>query len=212
MLNCSNLLLFISFFTLSCEKDELEVPNELKLNDFVWKGLNQYYLWQTDVPNLADNRFANQNELNQFLTTFSNPVTLFNSLRVNNTIDRFSVIYSDYTILEGVLSGNTQTNGLDYGLRYKQGSTTDIFGWVRYVLPNSPASAQNITRGTIFYAINGTPLTASNYQSLLSLNSYTLNFANYDNGNITPNGQSITLTKAQIQENPVYASNPFPKL
>jgi C-terminal processing protease CtpA/Prc len=31
-----------------------------------------------------------------------------------------------------------------------------------------------------------------------------MNFANYDSGNITPNGQSVTLSKSVISENPVY--------
>jgi carboxyl-terminal processing protease len=200
------ILLLVSF---SCTKDDLAVPDELRINDFVWKGLNQYYLWQTDVPNLADNRFANQSALNDFLKGYSNPTSLFNSLRVDNSIDRFSVIFSDYTVLEGILSGNTLNNGVDFGLRYKTGSTTDIFGWVRYIIPNSDASTKDIQRGDIFYAINGTPLTASNYQSLLAGTTYTLNLADYDNGNITPNGQSVTLTKTQLAENPVYATNVF---
>lgn len=203
-------LLFSLFFIVtSCEKDDLAVPAELEINDFVWKGMNQYYLWQSDVPNLSDDRFPNQSALNDFLSGYSNPTLLFNSLRVDPSIDRFSVIYSDYNVLEGVLSGNTLNNGLDFGLRYKQGSTTDIFGWVRYVLPNSSAAAQNLQRGLIFYGINGTQLTESNYQSLLSATTYTLNLADYDNGNITPNGQAVTLTRTQLAENPVYSTEVF---
>lgn len=200
-------LFLFTITALHCEKDDLAVPEELQINDFVWKGMNLYYLWQADVPNLADNRFGSQEELNGFLATYSNPATLFNSLRTDPAIDRFSVIYSDYSVLEGILTGNTTDTGMDYGLKYKTGSTTDIFGWVRYVLPNSNAAANNIHRGDIFYAINGTPLTASNYQSLLANASFTINLANYDNGNITPNGQSVTLTKSPITENPVFTTN-----
>lgn len=199
--------LLLLFFFAACEKDDLEVPDNLKTNDFVWKGMNLYYLWQADVPNLSDDRFANQEQLNGFLSGYSNPSVLFNSLRTDSSIDRFSVIYSDYSVLEGILTGNTTDTGMDYGLRYKTGSTTDLFGWVRYILPNSDAASKNIRRGDIFYAINGTPLTASNYQSLLANSTFTVNLANYDNGNITPNGQSVTLTKTPISENPVYATN-----
>lgn len=202
-------VMVLLFASLSCTKDDLEVPTELQINNFVWKGMNQYYLWQANVPNLADNRFANQSDLNDFLSGYSDPVVLFNSLRIDNSIDRFSVIFSNYTTLEGILTGNTLNNGVDFGLRYKTGSTTDIFGWVRYILPNSNASSTAIKRGDIFYAVNGTPLTASNYQSLLSGTTYTLNLADYDNGNITPNGQSITLTKTQLAENPIYKTSVF---
>ena len=63
------LLLFIALFTFqSCEDmDDVAAPEYLEVNDFIWKGLNLYYLWQADVPNLADNRFANQADLNTFL-------------------------------------------------------------------------------------------------------------------------------------------------
>jgi carboxyl-terminal processing protease len=199
------ILILLSFIALqSCENDnDNAVPSGLKINDFVWKGMNLYYLWQADVPDLDDDRFANQGELNDFLRNYDDPAILFNHLRVAPTIDRFSVIFSDYTVLEGILSGTTKNNGVDFGLRYKSGSTTDIFGWVRYILPNSDASSKDIHRGDIFYAINGTPLTVDNYQSLLANETYTLNLADYDNGNITPNGESVTLTKATYSENPV---------
>lgn len=200
-------ILVILFFTNGCQKDDLAVPVELEINDFVWKGMNLYYLWQADVPNLADDRFGNQNELNGFLSSYSDPTTLFNSLRVDNSIDRFSVIFNDYSVLEGILSGNTTDTGMDYGLKFKTGSTTDIFGWVRYILPNSDAATKNIYRGDIFYAINGTPLTASNYRTLLANSTFTVNLANYDNGNITPNGLSVTLTKTALAENPVFTTN-----
>ena len=116
--------------TLSCEKqDDLSIPKDLEVNNFVWKGLNLYYLWQEEVADLDDDRFANQGELNAFLSNadYANPVNLFNDLRIDNSIDRFSVIYSDYSVLEGILSGNTLNNGVDYGLRFKSGSSTDIF-------------------------------------------------------------------------------------
>ena len=30
----------------------------LRINDFIWKGLNTYYLWQPEVANLQDDRFG----------------------------------------------------------------------------------------------------------------------------------------------------------
>lgn len=206
------LLLFLFTIPFACEDmDDNPVPSGLQVNDFVWKGMNLYYLWQEDVPDLADNRFATQSELNDFLKGFDNPTTLFNALRVDNTIDRFSVIYNDYDVLEGILSGNTLNNGMDYGLRYKSGSTTDIYGWVRYIIPNSDAATKPINRGDIFYAINGTPLTIDNYRTLLANDTYTVNLADYDGGNITPNGESVTLTKTELAENPILFSTVIPQ-
>ena len=202
------LFILIPFLFLACETiDDNEVPFNLQTKDFVWKGMNLYYLWQSEVTNLADNRFANQSQLNTFLSPFTSPTDLFNQLRIDNSIDRFSVIFSDYSVLEGVLSGTTLNNGMDYGLRYKMGSDTAIFGWVRYVLPNSDAATKNIQRGNIFYAINGIPLTVDNYRTLLGTNNYNINMADYDNGNITPNGQSVLLTKSNLSENPILVNS-----
>ncbi|WP_293870098.1 S41 family peptidase [Flavobacterium sp.] len=202
-ISLSLLLLFV--VPIGCtDINDNAVPSSVEIKDFVWKGMNLYYLWQADVPDLADTRFANQTELNTFLETFVTPIDLFNHLRVSITIDRFSVIFSDYSLLEGILSGNTLNNGMDYGLKFKDATQTSVYGWVRYIIPNSDAATKSIQRGNIFYAINGTPLTKDNYRTLLANTTYTINLADYDNGNITPNGQSITLTKTNISENPIF--------
>ncbi|MDI1316141.1 S41 family peptidase [Flavobacterium sp.] len=200
----ASLLLLLALIPFGCtDMDDNAVPSTLKINDFIWKGMNLYYLWQADVPDLADNRFANQTELNTFTASYSSPETLFNHLRVPAPMDRFSVIYSDYRVLEGVLSGTTLNNGVDYALRYTDASQTTIYGWVRYIIPNSDASNKNIQRGAIFYAIDGETLNATNYRSLLARDSYTLNLADYNGGSITPNGQSVNLTKTNLAENPI---------
>jgi C-terminal processing protease CtpA/Prc len=200
-----SLSLSVLFLISSCQtQDDLHVPKNLDSRNFVWKGMNLYYLWQDQVTNLNDNRFANQSELNNFLSQYDSPNSLFQSLKVPTTLDRFSVIFEDYNQLEGILSGKTLNNGLDFSLRFKNGSATEIFGWARYILPNSDAALKNVSRGTIFYAVNGTPLNTSNYQQLLNQTTYTLNLATYQNGIIIPNGQSVTLTKSSLSENPVY--------
>ena len=206
------LFLFLFYIPYGCQDlDDNPIPTSLVIKDFIWKGMNNYYLWQADVPDLADNRFADQSDLNNFLTPFSNPSALFNHLRTDTSIDRFSVIYSDYTTLEGVLSGNTLNNGVDYGLKYVSKSATDVFGWVHYIIPNSDASLKNIQRGMIFYAVDGIPLTDSNYKTLLlSKETYTLSLADYNYYDtatethvFTPNGLSVTLTKTALAENPI---------
>lgn len=202
------LLLFLAFFILqSCDEkdmDDVPPPANLEVNDFIWKGLNLYYLWQADVPNLADNRFANQNALNIFLQKYPKPENLFDALRVDPKIDRFSWIVSDYLELEGELQGTTKNDGVDFGLYYKTSGSNEIYGWVRYIISNSDASDKDIQRGTIFYGVNGVQLTDKNYQDLL-LNSenYTLNLADFNNGAITPNGKSVNLTKTVLNENPI---------
>jgi len=198
------LLLLVAFSFQSCQdNDDTAAPINLEVQDFIWKGLNQYYLWQPEVPNLSDDRFASQNELNTFLQTYSTPEQLFDALRVDSSIDRFSWIVDDYLELEGALQGITKNSGIEFGLVYKPGSSTDIFGYVRYIIPGSDAATKDIQRGAIFYGINGTQLTVSNYQSLLANDSFTLNLADYNSGAITPNNKTVSLTKTVVSENPI---------
>jgi carboxyl-terminal processing protease len=200
----SSLLVLLLAIPFGCtDMDDNAVPSNLETKDFVWKGMNLYYLWQEDVPDLADDQFATQTELNTFLETYSTPEALFSHLRVPPPTDRFSVIYSDYSVLEGVLSGTTLNNGMDYALRYTDASQTNVYGWVRYIIPNSDASTKDIQRGDIFYAIDGETLNANNFRELTGRNSYTVNLADYNGGNITPNGQSVSLTKTNLSENPI---------
>lgn len=215
------LLMLLALAMPSCENQhDNDVPNDIAVNNFVWKGLNLYYLWQADVPNLSDSRFEDQSQLNAFLYNYSNPSNLFQDLlnkpsskfSADQAIDRFSVIFSDYTQLEGILSGTTQNNGVEYRLYYKSGSTSEVFGVVVYILPNSDAANKNIQRGDLFYAVDGIPLmqdkndpSISNLRQLLTDQmSYTLNLADYAGGSIVPNGESVSLTKSVLSENPVH--------
>ena len=198
----------------SCQDmdDTLNVPSDLEIHNFIWKGLNLYYLWQADVPDLADDRFDNQSQLNDFLRTEGTPENLFQDLLYKpvskfpngGAVDRFSVLVDDYVYLENLFQGVTKNNGVDFKLYLKPGSDTDVFGVVRYIIPGSDAATKDIQRGDLFDAVNGTPLTKSNYQALLATDTYTLNLADYNGGAITPNGTSVSLTKSQLTENPVF--------
>ncbi|MFZ0598480.1 MAG: S41 family peptidase [Flavobacterium sp.] len=207
----SVLLLFILAFSLqSCEdQDDVAVSGDLQVNNFVWKGLNQYYLWQADVPNLADDREAS---LDSFLRGYSKPEDLFQDLLnkpiskfpKGQAIDRFSWIVDDYTVLEQELQGTSKNDGVDFRLSYKPNSTTDLVGYVRYIIPNSDATKKDIKRGDLFTAVNGTQLTVSNYQSLLAADSYTLNMVTYNGSTFESNGKTVALVKTTLDENPIF--------
>ena len=202
----SNILFACVFFLQGCQKDQDDIIqpslDNLEVQNFIWKGLNQYYLWQSDVPNLADNRFANQAALDVFLTNYKVPEDLFDALRVSQTIDRFSWMVDDYVTLEQSLQGTSKNSGVEFRLsRYSDGSN-EIFGYVYYIIPDSDAAKKEIKRGDVFTAVNGIPLTVSNYESLLfgSDDTFTLNMANI---NIIPNNKSVSLTKTVLSENPI---------
>ncbi|KQO32994.1 peptidase S41 [Flavobacterium sp. Leaf82] len=207
----SVLLLFLLAFSLqSCEdQDDVESPAALQVNNFIWEGLNDYYLWQADVPNLADDRAEG---INSFLSGYSKPEDLFQDLLnkpiskfpKGQAIDRFSWIVDDYTVLEQELQGTSKNDGVDFRLSYKPGSSTDLVGYVRYIIPNSDASKKEIKRGDLFTAVNGTQLTVSNYQSLLAADSYTLNMVSYNGTTFESNGKTVSLVKTTLDENPVF--------
>ena len=209
----SVLLIFILAFSLqSCEdEDDVAAPANLQVNDFIWRGLNEVYLWQADVPNLADDRFANKEALNSFLAGYSKPEELFEDLLNKpvskypiNAIDRFSWIVDDYTVLEQELNGISKSNGVDFRLTRVSEGSNDLVGYVRYIIANSDASNKDVKRGYLFTAVNGTKLTISNYEALLlNSDSYTLNFADYNGSAFVLNGKSVSLTKTTLEENPI---------
>jgi C-terminal processing protease CtpA/Prc len=75
---------------------------------------------------------------------------------------------------------------------------------VRLVLPNTSASDAGLERGIIFNTVDGTQLNADNFNDLLTPDTYTIGLATYDGTTVTPTSESVTLTKAQYTEDPVY--------
>lgn len=196
-------------FLVSCDKKELHFESNAEVNHFIWRGLNSFYFWQEQVTNLSDVRFPSNSEYNAFLNSENDNNSFFdNLLYQKEVVDKWSWIVEDYVDLENSLKAISMHNGMEFGLVYEKNSTTDIFGYVRYVLPNTDAASKNIERGMVFKEINGTPLTVTNYIDLLFSNSsYTIHLADYNNGNPITNGNTIALTKNQHQENPVFKSN-----
>jgi hypothetical protein len=154
---------FSSFSFQSCQDNDDTAAPINQSTGFYLEGLNQYYLWQPDVPNLSDDRFASQDILNVFLKGYPVPEELFDALRVDKSIDRFSWIVDDYLELEGALSRNQK----DWRFT-NPGSTTDILDMF-VTSSRIRCSNKDINVEPFFYGINGTQLTISNYQSLLMI-------------------------------------------
>ncbi|WP_442266716.1 S41 family peptidase [Tenacibaculum sp. ZS6-P6] len=196
------LLLLISI-TISCSKSE-DIPQDIKINDFVWGGLNAYYKWQGEVPDLADNKFSTREQLNNYLAGFNAPDQLFNSLLHRpGDVDRFSWIVDDYVALENSFQGIRLTSGMKLiGVRYSD-NPDNIFVVVRDVVSGSDADTKGITRGMIINEVNGTQLTSSNVNDLFAPDSFTISLADYNGGNPITNGITFDIVKGQIQENAV---------
>ena len=209
-------LLFALLLGWSCnDEDDMTGgtgPENLEIQDFIWSGMNVYYLWQPNVRNLADDRFESQNEYEQFLATEPVPEEFFESLIYNRqSVDIWSWIVDDYIELENRFAGISKSNGVDFGLARISSNSDDILGYVRYIMPNSDASGKDIKRGDAFTHVNGVQLTISNYRELLfsDMDTYTLDLANIQNGNVIPTGRSVELTKFEYTENPILIAKTF---
>ncbi len=216
------LILLFAFFGVvsqigcSSDPDEIqviipEVTEDIEIQDFIWQGLNIFYFWQESVPNLADDRFSSDADYVNFLKATPDPEDFFENLIFNRqSVDFWSWIVDDFIELEKFFQGISKSNGVEFGLVAFSGSD-DVFGYVRYILPNSDASDKNIKRGDLFLSVNGTQLTRTNFRDLLfsDNDSYTLNLATIENNTIFPTGVSVDLTKFEYTENPVFITKTF---
>ncbi len=204
-------LLFTSLLV-SCSKDQDDTipkviePNgvDLTIENFVYRGMNEIYLYKADVPVLANNYFATQADKNDFLDNYASPEDLFYE-GLTASQDKFSFIVDDYVALENLFSGVSKTTGLSYGLvRYCSGCS-EIFAYVRYILPNTPAADSGLKRGDIINRIDGQQLTDTNYSGLFAPDSFTVGLATLEGSTITDIEETVSLTQiTDYNSNPVF--------
>ncbi|MEP6260471.1 MAG: S41 family peptidase [Gillisia sp.] len=205
--------LFLSFLLAgitSCSTDEDDIDKiptgptrNLTVENFIYRGLNEIYLYKADVPQLADGFFSTQAERNDFLDNYATPEDLFYD-GLTAPQDKFSFIVDDYVELENSFSGISTTTGMSYVLSYISEGSDDILGYVRYVSPGTSAETNGVKRGDIFTKVDGQKLTASNYSSLLAPSSFTITLAKLDGNTLSDTDVNITLTKQEYNSNPVF--------
>lgn len=207
-----SLLLVLGASFTSCTTDNDDIgPKEpsvdpetrdLTVENFIYRGLNEIYLYKADVPELADNYFSTTEERNDFLDNYATPEDLFYD-GLTAPQDRFSFIVDDYIELENTFNGISTTTGMSYGLvRYCEGCS-DVFGYVRLVLPGTSADEQGVERGMLFNRIDGQQLTDTNFGTLLAPETFTIGLASMEGNNITNLDETITLTKREYVKNPI---------
>lgn len=185
-----------------------EAEIDVTVQNFMWQTMNTYYFWQSDVADLGDSRFNSEKDYISFLESERDPAKFFDD-KLLFSEDRFSFYSDDYKELTQSFAGISKSNGLEFGLSLFADSD-DVYGYVRYIIPNSNASTQDIQRGDIFTGVNGTTLNLDNYIDLLfgDSDTYTLNMADISNNTITNTDREVTLTKeANLMENPIYVSD-----
>lgn len=222
------LFLFVGLLT-GCKDDDKPIPEPkptpeaepYEISQFIWEELKTYYLWVDDVPNLNLTQGSEDWEffLNKYDTEYED---LFYSLLYKyghdkrTAVDRFSWIVDDYKKLENSFAGISKSFGFEFKLsRYSDGN--DVFGYVTYIIPNSPAANSDLKRGDVFVSVNDTKLNTGNYHDLLfNSPSYSLGLANVtiegDKKTISSNGKSVSLTAVELTENPVHMTKVFPNI
>lgn len=196
----------------SCNNDDdNKAPASASVNDFIWRAMNLWYYWQSEVPDLANNRFQSDADYQGFLKSKPANEFFYGLLYDYGNTDRFSWIVSDYRQLQNEFANLKFSFGMKYGLVYLNQSSDQIFGYVQYVMPNSPAEAAGLKRGDIFTQINGTQLNDSNYSQLLANTSATFGMGFIQDGQLYETGQQISLTKVEIRENPIYLTSVIEK-
>ena len=63
------LLLTVSTLLVSCFKDNddsIQPASTVEIQEFIWRGLNFFYLFKADTPELADDAFATNDEFISF--------------------------------------------------------------------------------------------------------------------------------------------------
>lgn len=209
-------ILFAFIFTSCSKEEEIDEQNlapdnpvektaelaDFEVEDFIYSGLNEIYLYKADVPVLADNYFDNDSEKSDFFESFGTPEKLFEKLLSSQ--DRFSFLTDDYKALEDSFNGiSSSTAGMKFGLGRISGSN-NIFGFLQYVIPGTSAAEAGLTRGTIFTEVDGQKLTLNNFSSLLDANSFTINIGYVEDGTIKITDKTVTLTHGSYTANPVH--------
>ena len=173
----------------SCEKDSngSDLPKDiLILNNWIWDGMNEVYLWEAFIPDL------NWREE-------PDPEAFFYKLLYEE--DKNSWIVDDYEELAAMFDGVETTTGMSARPYIYSGS--QLIGFVEYVSPGSPAADSGIARGDIIYTIDGNTLSQANYHSLYYQTRATFGFADWDGSQMVPNGRFVDLTAIEFNQNPV---------
>ncbi|MFA9191869.1 S41 family peptidase [Flavobacterium sp. FZUC8N2.13] len=208
------LALLVGLAFTSCSKDsdadsdsnETVVPDEI--NDFVWKAMNSWYYWQSDVDDLSDSKITSGNKYANFINGKTPDALFYSLLYQRGTVDRFSWIENSNEVVNvSKIAEVKKSSGFSYGIYPKDFNNVNLVALINYVVPDSPAALAGLKRGDVITKINGAQLTASNYNQLEDTQ-VTLTLAAsvgfISTGMVTTNkAGTVTLSQTDIDENPV---------
>ncbi len=196
-------ILALSAFFFACKKD-VETPKatptttatnaNLAPNKWIHEVMSYYYLWSDKMPSLDSSK------------TDLKPTDYFYTLLHDyRKTDRFSWIDESVTNLQNQLNGISTVLGVKNNAFYTDNTNTSIAFVIAYVLKGSPAEKAGLKRGDIILKVDNQTITNANYTSILANQTLKLELGDFTNGAFVSNGKSVTVTKVELQTNPILA-------
>lgn len=206
----TSLVLAIAGMTLltSCKKDPVDVnPSGTTtatngyVDNWILANMRDAYYWNTKIPANPDTTLTPDKFFGSILYKYDKTT--------NPLGDRFSAIRESSAELTALLNGQTTTIGMEFDLLLRAQGSTDVVGVVLYVLPGSPADKAGFKRNDIFYSVNGTALTTTNYTIAYGDGTLAFGLATAQNGALTNTTTTRSVTPVVFQENPVFKDSVY---
>ena len=198
-------ILSISAFFFACKK-EAEAPKltttnpptttdpNVAANQWIHEVMSYYYLWNDKMPSLTSTN------------TSAKPTDYFYTiLHEYKKTDRFSWIDESVTNLQNQLNGISTVLGVKNNAFYTDNTNTSLAFVLAYVLKGSPADKAGLKRGDIILKVDDQTITNANYTTILSNQTLKLGLGDFVGGAFVSNGKSVTVTKVELQTNPILA-------
>ncbi|WP_281233856.1 S41 family peptidase [Flavobacterium gelatinilyticum] len=207
--------LLVGLVFTACSKDSDSDTKETaatttpdEINNFVWKAMNSWYYWQSNVADLSDSKITSTAAYNSFINGKTPDALFYSLLYQRGTVDRFSWIENSNEIVQvSKIAEVEKKGGFSYAIYPKDASNTNMVALINYIVPGSPAALAGLKRGDVITKINGSQLTSSNYGQLEDIQ-ITVTLAasvQFTSSNMvtTDKAGTVTVTKTAIDENPV---------
>ncbi len=186
--------LSIAVLGMACKDDDVadvavEPSQNAQINDWIYQNMDTYYLWTDQMPTPA-----NKEQL---------PETYFSTLLSSE--DRFSFIHPNFEELIDALEGVSLEAGYEFSLTRVSESSSDVWAFVVYVKPNSPAQEAGLMRGDIITHINNEQITMENYGELLDeiSSTHSITYGRYNETTQQLEQQPVlSLNTVELSENP----------
>lgn len=181
----------------SCGEDRWAAYAEQTAADrWIEDTLRVWYYWADELPD------------SKKLNYFQAPATFFKNLLSRS--DRFSTIDSLYPTTRSI-ARTDYSYGFEF--RLSQVNDTAYYAHVLYTVPGSPADLIGLQRGDWVMAMDGKPITAKNYTTLLGSQAMQVTIGTYDPATeqIIPYDNALRDLPAAgaVDDNPVYCQRVF---